>query len=144
MFASEFNHTIDDKGRLTLPARFRTELAAGVTVTRGIERCLFIYPKDEWKKLADQLTALSITNKKVRDFRRYLFSGASESEPDKQGRILLPAYLREYANLDGDAIIVGSGAHLEVWNPALWRETLADLVLNAQETAQMLSDQGIL
>ncbi len=144
MFLGEFNHTIDGKGRLTLPAKFRAELSPGVVVTRGIERCLFIYTKNEWERFASQVTGPSVADEDVRDFGRYMFSGANACEPDRQGRILLPGYLREYANLNSDVVIIGVGTRLEVWNPAAWRERLSDLEANAPKTAGRLARRGIL
>jgi MraZ protein len=91
MFLGEYAHTIDDKGRLTLPAKYRAELASGVVVTRGIDKCLFVFPMDEWKKLSDKVSALPLTDTQARDFRRLLFSGANDAELDKQGRVLLPS-----------------------------------------------------
>ena len=144
MFLSEFNHTIDDKGRLTLPAKFRAELSAGVVVTRGLDRCLFIFAKSEWDTVSQQITKLPLTKADARTFARFMFSGASDCEPDKQGRILLPSYLRQYAKLDNDVVIIGAGNRLEVWNPATWRETISGLEDNAQDTAERLADLGIL
>jgi MraZ protein len=122
MFLGEFVHTVDEKGRLTIPAKYRGQLAAGVVITRGIERCLWLYPEDEFKELADQISAPSMTRTEAREFRREIFGGASDSVPDKQGRIHLPPYLRGYAHIDNQAVIVGLYDHCEIWNPELWQE----------------------
>ncbi len=127
MFLGEYSPTIDDKGRLTLPAKYRVQLAAGVVVTRGIDKCLFIFPLDEWSKLAAQLSALPLTDPQARDFRRLIFAGATDTELDKQGRVLLPQNLREYANLDGNVIVAGLNNHIEIWTPEAWNAIRANI-----------------
>jgi len=122
MFLGEFSHTIDDKGRLTLPAKFRADFAAGIVVTRGIDRCLFAFPITEWQNLAGQVSGLPLTEPQAREFRRLLFSGASDDTLDKQGRVLIPQYLREYANLNGEVIIAGLNTHVEIWSPDAWND----------------------
>lgn len=122
MFLGEFSHTIDDKGRLTLPAKFRAEFAGGIVVTRGIDRCLFAFPLPEWQNLAQRVSNLPLTEPQAREFRRLLFAGASDDIPDKQGRVLIPQYLREYANLDGEVIVAGLNTHMEIWSPGAWNE----------------------
>lgn len=126
MFLGEYSHTIDDKGRLTLPAKYRVELATGVVVTRGIDKCLFVFPMDEWKKLAEQVSALPLTDTQAREFRRLLFSGATDAELDKQGRVLLPQYLRDYAGLNGNVIVAGLNTHMEIWTPDAWNAIRAN------------------
>jgi transcriptional regulator MraZ len=122
MFLGEFIHTIDEKGRLAIPARFRDDLEGGLVVTRGIDRCLAIYPMEEWKRLAEQVSALPMTDRRARAFRRLVFANASDFIPDKQGRVLIPPRLREYAGLDGEVVITGLSSHVEVWNPDSWSE----------------------
>lgn len=122
MFLGEYVHTVDEKGRLTIPARFRAGLDAGLVVTRGIDRCLAIYPIEEWKQLAEQVSALPMTDRRARAFRRLVFANASDAIPDKQGRVLIPPHLREYAKLDSDAIVTGLDTYIEVWNPDAWQE----------------------
>jgi MraZ protein len=124
MFLGEFNHAIDDKGRLTIPARYRTELEAGAVVTRGYDQCLFIYTVEAFNKFTDRAQALSPTDPENRALLRFAFSGASEAALDKQGRILIPEFLREYARLDGECVIVGVGQYMEVWSKAGWAEQL--------------------
>ncbi|MEA3339215.1 MAG: division/cell wall cluster transcriptional repressor MraZ [Chloroflexota bacterium] len=122
MFLGEFVHTIDEKGRLTVPAKFRDDLATGLVVTRGIDRCLAIYPLEEWEQLAEKVSTLPMTDRSARAFRRLVFAGASDAIPDKQGRVLIPPNLREYAGLDGEVIVTGLYAYIEVWNPDAWGE----------------------
>jgi MraZ protein len=122
MFLGEFVHTIDEKGRLTIPARFRDDLVEGLVVTRGIDRCLAIYPMKEWRQLAEQVSALPMTDRLARAFRRLVFANASDAVLDKQGRVLIPPRLREYANLNGDAIVTGLNTFIEVWSLDGWSE----------------------
>jgi MraZ protein len=120
MFLGEFVHTIDSKGRLAIPARFRSALDEGLVVTRGIDRCLAIYPMQEWRRLAERVSALPMANRRARAFRRLVFAAACHCVPDKQGRVLIPPRLREYAGLDGEVFVTGLNTYAEVWNPALW------------------------
>lgn len=138
MFLGEFTHTIDEKGRLIIPARFRADLAEGLVVTRGLDRCLVIYPMEEWNKLAEQASALPMTDRRARAFSRLLFANASDATPDKQGRVLIPPRLREYANLNGEAIVIGINAYIEVWNRDSWteeRERVEGYDVNIEEWA---------
>lgn len=125
MFLGEFAHTIDEKGRLTVPAKFRLGLAAGLVVTRGIDRCLAIYPMEEWEQLAERVSALPMTDRSARAFRRLVFANASDAIPDKQGRVLIPPGLREYAGLDGEVVVTGLNTYIEVWAPDAWGEERA-------------------
>jgi MraZ protein len=120
MFLGEYTHTVDDKGRVTIPARFRAELATGLVVTRGLDRNLMIYPLEEWEKLADKVMSKPMTDPSVRNFRRRLFSGAMDLTLDRQGRILLPPYLREFADIDGEVVVVGNYNYIEIWNTEGW------------------------
>ncbi len=121
MFLGSFSHTLDDKGRLTIPAKYRPELAAGVIVTRGLDRNLVIYPADEWQRLAERIRALPYTDKGARDFRRLVFALATDAVPDKQGRILIPNELRDYAGIDADVVVAGMDSYIEVWSPSAWQ-----------------------
>jgi MraZ protein len=121
MFLGEFNHTVDEKGRMTIPARFRPDLAQGVVVTRGLDGCLALYPNAEWERLAQKVNALPLTDRRARDFRRFMFGSASEAVPDRQGRVLIPVYLRDYANVDGEVTVVGMNTYIEIWNPETWQ-----------------------
>lgn len=120
MFLGEYVHTLDEKGRLTIPAKFRDELEAGVVITRGMDRCLLIYPLQEWERLAERVSALPMTDRRARAFKRLVFSAATDVTPDAQGRVLIPPRLREYAALNGEVIVTGVGKYIEVWNPAHW------------------------
>ncbi len=120
MLLGEFRHTIDDKGRLTIPAKFRGELAAGVVVTRGLNRNLIAFSLDDWQDLAARVKGLPWGDPSAREFRRRIFAGAVDLEPDKQGRILLPANLREFAGINGEVVIAGMFDHLEIWNSDAW------------------------
>lgn len=122
MFLGEFIHTIDQAGRLTIPAKFRDELADGLVITRGLDRCLAVYPLDEWRKLAEQVSALPITNRQARAFRRLVFANAADLTPDKNGRILIPPRLREFINLDGGVVVTGLNTYIELWHPGDWNQ----------------------
>ena len=124
MFLEEFVHVLDEKGRLTIPAKFRAGLSDGLVITRGIDRCLVVYPLEEWNRLAERVSALPMTNRSARAFRRLVFAGAHHATPDKdkQGRVLIPPRLREYANLEGEVVIAGLNTHIEIWNPEAWAQ----------------------
>ncbi|HHU09509.1 MAG TPA: division/cell wall cluster transcriptional repressor MraZ [Intrasporangiaceae bacterium] len=120
MFLGTHTPRLDDKGRLFLPAKFRDRLASGIVVTRGHEKSLVIYPTEAFESLANRVLAMPSTNRRARAYARLLLSGASDQIPDKQGRVSIPAHLREYAGLDRDVTITGAGDHLEVWDSAAW------------------------
>ncbi len=122
MLLDRYEHAIDSKSRITLPAKYRSWLDAGVVVTKGLDRCLMVYPLDVWKELADRVSALPLTNSRARELKRRLFGDASHSVPDKQGRIILQPRLREFANLDSQAVINGVYTYCEIWNPEIWAE----------------------
>ncbi len=122
MFLGEFVYTIDEKGRLAVPAKFRADLTDGLVVTRGIDRCLAIYPMKQWRRLAKQVSDLPMTDRRARAFSRLVFANASDATPDKQGRVLIPPRLREYAGLDGEVVVTGLNTYIEVWNPDSWGE----------------------
>jgi len=122
MFLGEFVHRVDGKGRLTIPARFRADLARGLVVTRGIDRCLAIYGMEEWEQLAEWVSGLPMTDRRARAFRRLVFANASDAVLDKQGRVLIPPRLRGYAGLDSEVIVTGLNTYIEVWNPDSWGE----------------------
>lgn len=126
MFTGQHTHTIDVKGRLTVPARFREELAAGLVVTRGYDACLRIYPSSAWAVLADKVAAMPQTSRTARAYTRLFFGGASEVILDKMGRVLIPAYLREYADLQEEVVVVGCNTFIEVWSPERLRQMDAD------------------
>jgi MraZ protein len=138
MFLGEFSHTVDDKGRLTLPAKYRAELANGVVLTRGLDGCLFVFSMADWERVRQSLQHLPFTQKTARDFSRFIFAGASDLIPDRQGRILVPGYLREYAALDGEVTIIGSNDRLEIWNPQRWQEVITRVETEAETIAEHL------
>ena len=116
MFMGEYNHTVDAKGRLIVPSKFREQLGDEFVVTKGLDGCLFVYENTEWKALEEKLNALPLTNANARKFSRFFLAGATTCEVDKQGRILLPAVLREFARIDKDAVLVGVGSRIEIWS----------------------------
>ena len=118
MFMGEYNHTVDAKGRLIVPSKFREQLGDEFVVTKGLDGCLFVYENTEWKALEEKLNALPLTNANARKFSRFFLAGATTCEVDKQGRILLPAVLREFARIDKDAVLVGVGRRIEIWSRA--------------------------
>lgn len=117
---------LDDKGRLILPAKYRERLSAGLVITRGQERCLYVFAADEFARLAEQLRAAPMTSRSTRDYLRVFLSGASDEIPDKQGRVTLPASLRSYASIDRDLAVIGAGNRLEIWDATAWSAYLAD------------------
>lgn len=120
MFLGEYRHTLDAKGRLTVPARYRATFEPGLVVTRGHEPCLTVYPLDEWNKLAAKVAQLPVSNLKARAYSRWLFAGAFEAVPDKMGRILIPSFLRDYAGISAETVIAGVNTTVEIWSPERW------------------------
>jgi MraZ protein len=143
MFLGEYLHNIDDKGRLTLPAKFRAELAKGMVVTRGFDGCLFVYPMHEWEEVAQKIDELSFARKDARSLARLMYSEASHCTPDKQGRILLPSYLRDLAKLDGETVIIGLHTRLEIWNPERWQQVRSEVEEQGDTIAEKLAELGI-
>jgi len=143
MFLGEFSHTLDEKGRLTIPAKFRDELAGGLVITRGIDRCLSVYPRQVWDGLAEQIAKLPLTQRNARNFGRLMFSGAADFIPDRQGRVLIPQGLRDYAELDSDAIVIGLYDRLEIWNPSSWTNVRAEVEEDPESIAEQLQELGI-
>jgi len=126
MFLGTYTPRLDDKGRLILPAKFREQLEAGVVVTRGQERCLYVFPVAEFERLADQLRQAPVTSKQARDYLRVFLSGASDESVDKQGRVTIPTALRTYAGLDRDVAVIGAGQRVEIWDSSAWDSYLAE------------------
>lgn len=135
-FLGTYTPRLDDKGRLILPAKFRPQLAEGVVVTRGQERCLFVFPVAEFQRLHESLRQAPVTSKQARDYLRVFLSGADDDVPDKQGRLSIPAGLRTYAGLDRDVAVIGAGTRVEIWDLAAWETYLAEQEQRYAETAE--------
>lgn len=127
MFTGEYRHTVDDKGRLAVPVRFRAELAQGAVVSKWIDGCLALFPRAAWDELAEKTAALPVTDQGARTFQRFLFGTAFDIELDRQGRLVVPAVLREFAGLESEVVVVGSRNHLEFWSPASWQQYSAQM-----------------
>jgi MraZ protein len=125
LFLGTHSPRLDEKGRLFLPAKYRDELAGGVVITKGQERCLFVFPRNEFARITDALRTAPVTAKSVRDYSRVLFASASDEIPDKQGRITVPAALRGYAGLQRDCVVIGANTRLEIWDTQAWETYLA-------------------
>ncbi|WP_069387045.1 division/cell wall cluster transcriptional repressor MraZ [Cellulosimicrobium cellulans] len=136
MLLGTFTPRLDDKGRLILPAKFRPRLAPGLVMTRGQERCLFLLPMDEFRRMYDQIRQAPVTSKQARDYLRVFLSGASDEIPDKQGRVSIPAPLRAYAGLDRDVAVIGAGTRVEIWDAAAWETYLAEQESAYSDTAE--------
>lgn len=142
MLLGEYEHTLDDKNRLTLPARFRQSFVGGIVVTRGMDGCLFAYTSDAWERMVEgSLATLNPLSKEGRRMQRFFFSGAAETELDKQGRVGIPAALLEHAKLGRDVVVAGVHDHLEIWDRATWRRELAEVEGSAEDVAERLATQ---
>ncbi|HZD86427.1 MAG TPA: division/cell wall cluster transcriptional repressor MraZ [Gaiellaceae bacterium] len=143
MLLGEYEHTIDDKNRLTLPARFRRAFEDGIVVTRGMDGCLYAYATDQWSRLVEaNLATLSPLSKQGRRMQRFFFSGAAEAVPDKQGRVSVPSALLAHAKLGRDVVVAGVNDHLEIWDRAAWQRELAEVEGSAEDVAERLAAQG--
>jgi MraZ protein len=142
MLLGEYEHTIDDKNRLTLPARFRQAFADGIVVTRGMDGCLYAYARPDWEELVSgRLATLDPLLKEGRRMQRFFFSAAVEGALDKQGRVMLPAALVQHANLGREVVVAGVYDHVEIWDRALWREELAQVEGGAEDVAERLANR---
>ncbi len=141
MFLGEFAHTIDNKGRLTIPAKFREDVKDGLVVTRGFDQNLMLFTLEGWRELADRIAQRPLADEDVRAFRRRVFSGAVDLKPDRQGRVLLPPYLREFAGLDGEVIVAGMYNYVELWSAQTWQTVRSDA--NDNSDAARWQDLGI-
>ncbi len=140
----EFRHALDDRGRVAVPARFRARLAEGATLARWLDRCLGLFPQDEWAELATKLRALPLTNPRAREFARFMSSGAVEVGLDRQGRVLVPGYLRQYAGIsEGEVVVVGALNRLEIWAPSAWEPYRSKIEDEPESLAEHLADLGI-
>ncbi|NTW72194.1 MAG: division/cell wall cluster transcriptional repressor MraZ [Eubacteriaceae bacterium] len=143
MFIGEYQHNVDIKGRLIIPSKFREQLGDNFIVTKGLDKCLFIFPLEEWNKFEDKLKTLPISSKDARAFTRFFFAGAAECELDKQGRIMIPANLREYAQTDKETYIIGVSNRLEVWNSENWEQYNKEDDLSYDAIAEKMAMLGI-
>ena len=143
MFMGEYSHTIDTKGRLIIPSKFREELGETFVVTKGLDGCLFVFSDEEWRAFEIKLKSLPLTNKNARQFARFFVAGATPCELDKQGRILLPATLREFAGLEKDVVLTGMLNRIEIWSKDKWNEnnSLDDVAMD--EIAEQMTDLGL-
>lgn len=143
MFIGEYQHSIDDKGRVAIPAKFRATLGERAIVTRGLDRCLFIFSANEWEELAKKLIALPLAQANSRAFTRLMLAGAMETDLDSQGRILVPDYLRAYANLKKQTTIAGLYNRVELWDETAWKKYKTQTEADSDEIAERLSELGI-
>jgi MraZ protein len=142
MLLGEYEHTLDDKNRLTLPARFRQAFTEGIVVTRGMDGCLFAYTREDWERLVQtRLATLDPLSKEGRQMQRFFFSGAAETELDKQGRVGVPGALLQHAKLGRDVVVAGVNDHLEIWDRDAWRRELAEVEGSAEHVAERLAAQ---
>ena len=138
MFIGEYHHTIDEKGRIIIPAKFRDELGSSFIVTRGIESCLFVYPNKNWEQICEKLNSLPFTRKDARVFNRFFMSGATNVELDKQGRINISSPLITHANLKKDCVVIGTGDRLEIWSKEKWEGFYSENSENLSDIAENL------
>jgi MraZ protein len=142
VFLGEFTHSIDNKGRLTIPAKFRAELAQGLVMTHGIDHCLAIYSLSEWDRLSTKVSALPVTDRRARSLRRLVFANACDAALDRQGRVIIPLRLRQATKLDGDVVGTGLDTYIEVWNPQDW-EREREHVAGDEAAYEQLAGLGI-
>ena len=142
MLSGDFNHSIDAKGRLIIPAKFREALGENFVITKGMDNCLFVYPPNEWKELEEKIKSLPLTNKSARDFKRFMLGSAIEGILDKQGRVLIPPSLREFAKLEKDVVLVGVLDKVEIWDKAKWDESNAIVEENIEDITSNMEELG--
>jgi len=142
MLSGDFNHSIDAKGRLIIPAKFRDALGENFVITKGMDNCLFVYPPEEWKVLEEKIKTLPLTNKSARDFKRFMLGSAVEGVLDKQGRVLIPPSLREFASLEKDVVLVGVLDKVEIWDKAKWDASNAEVEENIEDITSNMEELG--
>ncbi|MCM3717262.1 division/cell wall cluster transcriptional repressor MraZ [Fictibacillus phosphorivorans] len=140
MFMGEYQHSIDEKGRMIIPSKFREELGTEFILTRGLDQCVFGYPLSEWKVIEEKLKALPFTKKDARAFTRFFFSGAAECQLDKQGRVNIASPLRDYAKLEKDCVVIGVSNRIEIWSKSVWEEYFSKSEDSFGEIAESLMD----
>lgn len=143
MFIGEYHHSLDDKGRVQVPVKFRKDLSKGAVVTRGLDRCLFVYTAEEWETLAEKLARLPIAKANSRAFARLMLAGAMELEIDRQGRVVLPEYLRTYAGLKKGVVIAGLYNRLELWDKEVWKRYRTGTEKQSGDIAEALGELGV-
>jgi MraZ protein len=143
MLVGEFTHTLDDKKRLSLPAKFRSSLGKSIVITRGLDGCLFVYSTSEWKSFTEKLKELSMGSSDSRAFTRYMLSGAVETDVDASGRILIPDYLKDFAGFSDKIIVAGVGNRAELWAESTWKQYSELVVGKADVLAEKLGDLGM-
>lgn len=143
MFIGEYEHSVDAKGRVIMPAKLREDIGEKFIITKGLDGCLFAYSKIEWSNFEEKLKTLPLTNKNARDFVRFFLSGAVECEIDKQGRFLIPNNLRTYATLEKEINIIGVGTRIEIWNRESWKQYSSAENISADEIAENMTMLGI-
>ena len=142
MFMGEYQHSVDAKGRLIIPSKYREQLGDKMVVTKGLDTCLYLYPMEQWEKIVAKLSELNLLKASDRQFKRMFIAGASECEFDKQGRILLPTPLRGYAKLDKDVVLAGMMERIEIWDKDRWEN--GTTVDDMNEIAEMMAERGII
>ena len=143
MFVGQYEHAIDGKGRIAIPAKYRRSFASGAIVTKGLDGCLFLFSKAKWQKMAENIGQLPTTKSSARLYARLILAGATEVNFDKQGRVILPSYLRRYAGITSEAIVTGIYDRLEIWNPKTWEEISQKFEKEAGKIVEDLSDLGV-
>ena len=143
MLIGEYEHSLDDKGRLIMPSKLRESIGEKFIITKGLDGCLFGFSKQEWTNFEEKLKTLPLTNKNARDFVRFFLSGATECEIDKQGRFLIVANLRQYASMEKDVVIIGVGTRIEIWNKQKWEEYNSEENISADAIAENMTLLGI-
>ena len=136
MFLGTHEPKLDEKGRLILPAKFREELATGLVITKGQERCLYVFPQSEFLNITETLRQAPVTQKAARDYSRVMFAGAHDEIPDRQGRVTIPQSLREYASLEKECVVIGANTRVEIWDSKAWNEYLADREKNFADVSE--------
>ena len=143
MLIGEFRHSIDSKDRLIIPSKFREDLSGQFVITKGLDKCLFVYPYEEWSKITNKIKELPTTSSPVRSFVRTFFSGAIDEVLDKQGRVTLPQNLRDHANIDKETVVIGLNTRVEIWSLENWEKYQAEEALSYEEMAEQLAELGI-
>jgi len=143
MFIGEYAHSLDDKGRISIPAKFRSLLSQGVVLTRGLDQCLFLYSREEWRVLAEKISQLPLSQKKSRAFSRLMLAGAWDAILDSQGRVVIPEYLRSYARISKKAVVAGLYNRVEIWDEEQWLKYKQETEQHSDDIAESLSELGV-